>query len=245
LDRLEPRPVKPRRPCELTGLAAERRAFAASEFRIPHQPKQVTTINPIPDCPDTVGLLGDDVNAAALAAEMAIRGVKVVLSGNRAQVDDRINETVANGFLTPLEAGQARERVRVSVDLKEFHKVGLVFVARGNDPFRLATILLPRCQVCLLQPTANQGDPQAPGRHDLNHFPYPRRLVFVHFRDVRRVRIEPLSKTDTDSTATLVRWLQLFDLEPTVLRSTSFPSRPRLPKSVDRGESEIVSSHSV
>jgi enoyl-CoA hydratase len=234
LDRLEMRPVKPRRPAELTGLAAERRAFAARVDLTPRPPprsgkgEQAPSrfgeglgrglSNPLQPFPDVIGLLGDDANAARVAAEVALRGGSVVVCGDRAGVFAGIDAALARGFVTPLEAEQARSRVRGSDTLCGFDRAGLVFVAPGLDYFRLAAVVRPRAVVCVL----SSGETRPVGRPPLP-FPFPRRLVRANFCEKNRLALCPDWATDPDTCATLAAWLRPFGLVPVV-----FPVAARL-----------------
>jgi enoyl-CoA hydratase/carnithine racemase len=234
LDRLETHPVKPRRAADLAGLAAERRAFAArvdlasrpaslqgkgeqASLRLAEESVRGLP-NPLPPFPDVVGLLGDDPNAARLAAEVALRGGSVVVCGNRAGVFAGIDTALARGFVTPLEAEQTRARVRGSDTLAEFDRAGLVFVAPGLDHFRLAAVVRTRAVVCVISAGESRPAPRPP-----LPFPFPRRLVRVGFCEGNRLALFPDWATDPDTTATLAAWLQPFGLASVV-----FPIAARL-----------------
>jgi enoyl-CoA hydratase len=233
LDRLEPSPFKPDIPVELSGLAAERRAFAASIPQANESSQAVSTLNPIPPFPETVGLLGDNVEAAHLASEAAMRGRTVMVCGNRGPVFAGIDAARARGFITPLEAEQAGRRVRSSETLSEFRRAGLVFVADGHNPFRLATAVLPRVVVCLIQPLdddpsrLNRNNPseiRAPSSWgDLAVFPYPRRVVQVSFCQGNRIAYYPSHTVDSDATVSLAAWLKSIGREPVHIPVTRIP----------------------
>jgi hypothetical protein len=157
-------------------------------------------------------LLGDDPHAAALAAEVALRGGSVVVCGDRAAVFADIEAALARGFITPLEAEEARRRVRVSDALAGFDRAGLVVVAPGQDAFRLAAVVRPRTVVCLLAP----DEPPA-------SFLFPWRLVRASFRDGNRITLFPDRATDPDLCATLAAWLKPFGLAADVM-----PAAPAL-----------------
>lgn len=223
LDRLELKPFKPRAPFDPIGLAAERRNFAA--IAPPPVPKVSPTVthNPVPGTPDTIGLLGEDEDAARLAGEAAIRGVTVVVSGNRAPIYASIDAVRRSGFITPLEAEQARVRVRSSDTLTEFRRAGLVFVASGHNPFRLAATVLPRVVVCVIRPQngenagmATQKDAGDWPRGGLDVFPYPRRVVQLRFLPGNRLELFPTLGLDSDATVTLATWLKPFVRETIV-----------------------------
>jgi enoyl-CoA hydratase len=224
LDRLELRPLKPRSPGDLAGLAAERRAFAAFRPQTTQCSPAISTLNPIPPFPETIGLLGDDLEAAHLASDAAMRGSSVVVCGNRALVFVGIDAAQARGFITPLEAEQTRRRVRSSETLADFRRAGLVFVARGHNLFRLATSVLPRVVVCVIRqeeggPNERSFDNRSGNRicsewENLEAFPYPRRVVQVSFRRGNRIAISPSLTVDSDGTATVTAWLKSLGREP-------------------------------
>jgi enoyl-CoA hydratase/carnithine racemase len=220
LDRLEARPAKPRVPTELCGLAAERREFAQRTPKVSEGAK-LTTINPVPPFPGAIGLLGADESASQIAANAALRGCSVVVCGNRAGVFAGIDIALARGFVTPLEAEQARLRVRSTDALDGFDRAGLVFVAEDADPFRLAARVSTRTVVCVIR-SSGAGPLVAPPGEVLP-FPFPRRLVRVSFCEGNRVAVFPTSQTDTDTLATLAAWLKPFSLEAVV-----FPVAARL-----------------
>lgn len=157
LDHLESRPVKPHRLLTLVGLAAERREFARREFHAPPEAFHSPVTNPLQPFPEVVAILGDDPNAARIAAEVALRGGSAVLCGNRAPVFALIDTALKRGFITPLEAEQTRVRVRASDTLNGFDRAGLVFVSEGHDPFRLAAVVRPRAVVCVISPGQSRG----------------------------------------------------------------------------------------
>ena len=242
LDRLELRPVKPRPPVEPLGLAAERRAFAAMKLFRSTKRLALSSLNPVPAFPGTIGLLGDDDGAALLASRAALRESRVVVSGDRSRVFTHIDSSRSRGFITPLEAEQARLRVRSSDNLAEFRKAELVFVARSQDPFRLATTVLPRVVVCVIRGShdepsrsiRNTGDhvPIAPSLEDLEVFPYPRRVVQVGFQDANHVALFPGPSIDPDTIATLQEWFDSIEVE------VSIPPRCRANSdfALERGE---------
>lgn len=218
LDRLEARPVKPRVPVEPTGFAAERRAFAALQRHSSDRPHVHQTLNPVPPFPDVVGLLGEDPDVVGLLTEVALRGGEVVICGNRARVFAGIATAQRRGFITPHEAEQARLRVRASDTLAGFDRAGLVFVAAGHNPFRLAAVVQSRTVVCVVSP----GQSRSPDGRDVP-FVFPRRLVRIGFCENNRLALFPGSATDPDTLATLTAWLGPFGFTTTV-----FPVAARL-----------------
>jgi len=241
LDRFETRPVKPSR-SELVGLAAERAAFAsvgsvsdtetkrqgekAPAPAVPFSPTLHVSHSPTlpyapPPLPETIGLLGVDRHATRIVAEAVLRGGSAVVCGNRAPLFDQIDTALRRGFITPLEAEQARLRVRVSDSLDGFDRAGLVFVAQGLDPFRLAAVVRPRTVVCVVSPTA--GVRISAHAHAQIPFPYPRRVIRVGFGDDGRLALFPGPNTADDTTSAVAAWLKPFGLTAVV-----FPMAARL-----------------
>jgi hypothetical protein len=111
-----------------------------------------------------VGLLGEDDNAAQIAADVALRGGEVVVCGSGSGVFAGIAVALTRGFVTPLEAEQAKGRVKVSGSLAEFDRAGLVLAAEGEPLDELADAIRPRCVVAVapsFTPTIRQ-DADAP-----------------------------------------------------------------------------------
>ncbi len=221
LDRLETRPVKPRPPADMIGLAAERRAFAERVPGVREEVKLASARNPVPALPDVIGLLGDDPDAAKLLGEMVLRGGSAVVCGNRRSVFAGIDTALTRGFVTPLEAEQARARVRASDTLDGFDRAGLVFVADGCDPFRLAAVVRMRAVVCVVRPPA--AGPLPLSRLPDVPFPFSRRLLRVGFCGDGRLALFAGPGTDSDAPAVLAAWLGPFGLSTVV-----FPAAARL-----------------
>jgi enoyl-CoA hydratase/carnithine racemase len=163
LDRLECSARIPRRGRELLGLAEERRIFARSldtavaQARIAGQltglrpdPRIPEPLNPIPPFPAVVGLLGEDADASRIAAGVALRGGEVVVCGSGWGVHAGIAVALARGFITPLEAEQARGRVKVSDTLAGLDRAGLVLAAEDEPLDELADVIRPRCVVAVV-----------------------------------------------------------------------------------------------
>ncbi|QDU19249.1 enoyl-CoA hydratase/isomerase family protein [Urbifossiella limnaea] len=195
LDTLERRGWRPRRRVEQTGLADERRVFAAAEpvVVVPAVPRPM--LNPLPPLPAVVGLLTGVAEAARFAAEAALRGGRVV-APDRSAVDTAIAAALARGFVTPLEAEQARARVTAD----GFGRADLVFTD-GELP-----AVGRRCVVAVVSPHA-----------------YPaQRVGFARNRRTVGVCLAPRTllphaDTDPDAVATLAEWLTAFGRGPTVL----------------------------
>jgi enoyl-CoA hydratase/carnithine racemase len=175
LDRLERSDRLPRRQ-EVVGLADERRRFARTlgtptaqaaiarrldELR-PH-PSVTEAVNPVPPFPDVIGVIGDDEDASRIAAEVALRGGRVIVRGSGSGVFRGIAVALARGFVTPLEAEQARGRVEVSESLDGFGRAGLVLAAEDEPLHDLADAVGPRCVVAAAPSFAPvfRGDPDA------------------------------------------------------------------------------------
>ncbi|WP_439620904.1 enoyl-CoA hydratase/isomerase family protein [Gemmata sp.] len=233
LDRVESRPVKSVRP-ELVGLADERRAFAVrvGEGEMGRRGENTPAMSsspclrvspspalPLPSLPTTIGLLGDDPNAARIAAEAVLRGGSAVVCGDRAPLFAYLDTALKRGFVTPLEAEQAKLRVRGSDTLDGFDRAGLVFVAEGHDPFRLAAVVRPRAVVCVIRPNLAAR----PNTHPPVPFPHMRRVLRISFGDPGRVGLFPGHGTAADTTAAVAAWLAPFGLT-----ATTFPAAARL-----------------
>ena len=152
LDALERRGPRPRRPRASSGFAAERREFArsldtpAARAEIARQLERLASPSAAP-FPAVVGLVGENGPAARLAADAALRGSAVVVCGDGAGVFAGIAAALARGFVTPLEAAQARARVTTSPTFAGFERAGLVFVAADAPAEELTAVLRPRCVV--------------------------------------------------------------------------------------------------
>jgi enoyl-CoA hydratase/carnithine racemase len=206
LDRLEDRPAKRWPPDSLPGLAAERAAFAAAGGGVvglrggektsttppPHHP---TTPPPLPD---VVGLIGDDPDLARVVAEAVLRGGSAVACDDRGAVFAGIDAARARGFVTPLEAEQARGRVRAT----DFARAGLVLVSAGHDPRPVAAVVRPRTVVCV-----SSSSPSVP---------HHRRTVHLAFDGEDRATLTPGPWADADTPAVLAAWLRSLGVAATV-----------------------------
>ncbi|MFO0796042.1 MAG: enoyl-CoA hydratase/isomerase family protein [Gemmataceae bacterium] len=195
LDTLERRGWRPRRRVELAGLADERRAFAAAEPAavVPAAPRP--TLNPLPPLPAVIGLLSRDAEAARFAAEAALRGGRVV-APDRDAVDAGIAAALARGFVTPLEAEQARGRVTAD----GFGRAALVFTD-GEVP-----AVGRRCVVAVVSRHAHPSHRVGCARD--------RRTVGVCLAPPTLV---PHAGADPDAVAALAAWLTAFGRAPGVL----------------------------
>ncbi len=218
LDRLETHLVKPRRRHSESERATERRDFAARPLPRVERPPHFPSINPDAAFPEIVGIWGDDANTTRVATEAVLRGGQVVVCGNRSGIFDGIARALTRGFITPLEAEQARLRVRASDTLEGFDRAGLILVVERENVFRLAAVVQPRAIICAV----TSGTTPLPTQPVIP-FPYPRRLLRLGFFDVNRAALFPSAATDTDTLATLSAWLRPFGLEAVV-----FPVAARL-----------------
>jgi enoyl-CoA hydratase/carnithine racemase len=203
LDRLQTRPVKPRRHVDIEGLAHERRVFSAAPIP-PISDQSSATASPSTPFPATIGLLGNDAHVEQLAATAALLGASVVVCGDRSGIFTSIADSARRGFITPLEAEQVRMRVRASDTLDGFENAGLVIVADGHNAFRLAAAVRPRTAVCVVCPTGR--DPTEVISRLTVPFPFPRRLVRIGFCDADRIALFPDPSTDSEILSALAAW---------------------------------------
>lgn len=222
LDRLEARPIKPTRPPDADGLAAERRAF--SVMPPPSLPDRMmggpTKYSVLP-FPRTIGILGNDPSVESIASAASIRGTSVVVCGSRSGIFAAIDESARRGFISCLEAEQVRLRVRASDTLDAFAGAELVFVAESHNPFRLAAAVRPRTVVCVVRP-AGGGSSSTPSQLTVP-FPFPRRLVHISFCATDRIALFPDATTDPAILSAITAWLKPFGYASVV-----FPVAARL-----------------
>jgi enoyl-CoA hydratase/carnithine racemase len=197
LDRLEDRPVKRWASDDLPGLAAERAAFAAAE---PH-PVAGAPGSPVP-FPPVVGLLGDDPHLARVVAEAVLRGGSAVACDDRGAVAAAVDRARVRGFVTPLEAEQAKARVRAVENLTAGDRVGLLFTSSGRHPRWWAAAARPRTVVCVRLPSLS--------------LPYHRRAACVAFGPDGRATLTPGPRADADTPAVLAAWLRSLGVAATV-----------------------------
>ena len=195
LDALERRSWRPRRRAELVGLAAERRAFATAAPAVLPTPVSRPTLNPLPPMPAVIGLLSRDAEAVRFAAEALLRGGRVVAI-DRAAIDAEVARALARGFVTPLEADQARARVTAD----GFDRAGLVFTD-GTAP-----AVGRRCVVGVITSKA----------HPLQRvgFAPSSRVLGCRFTPAA---LYPTHDTDPDAVAALAAWLTAFGRTPEVV----------------------------
>lgn len=207
LDRLESRPP-PRRTEDVFGLSAERRRFtaalgtAAARAAIAQQLDALRPfagfpppVNPVPPFPTVVGLVGDDEIAAGIVAGAVLRGSAAVIRGSGRGVFDGIAVALARGFITPLDAEQARARVKTA---GQIDRAGLVFVANGDAGGDVPHTGGPRCVVVRVEP-------------DSSPIPNPREMEAGH------LGCHVLAPhADTDTRAILAVWLKPFGVRPII-----------------------------
>ena len=248
LDRLERRGWRPKpAPAPSVEDAAERRAFAARPPALAPVPVLPPTLNPVPPLPAVVGLVGDDPALSRLAAEVALRGGRVVVCGTGDGVRAGIAASRARGFVTPLEADQANARVTAGDDLAGFEQTGLVLAGGGCEPpggwVGLASAVRPRCVVAVSEdPTPRPPPRRGEGEEDRtpppNPLPYEGRgdrragsgLVpplpvgeGVRGRGLQPIRLRLLN-ADPDAVAALAAWLPPLGCAVSVAQ----PARPAL-----------------
>lgn len=225
LDRLESRGPRPHQSPEEFGLVEERQTFARSlgspTAQVAIRQRQFDTLalcsdpfggvglsghrplNPIPPFPAVVGLVGENGDAARLLAEVALRGGNIVVKGSGSVVQTHIAISLARGFATPLEAEQARLRVKVSDTLAGFDQAGLVFVAEGETVDRLATVVGARCLVAMCE----EANPSQRIRVDS---PHSRRVVGLRLSPSAEMIAYP--GTESHTLVTLAAWLKRLGL---------------------------------
>lgn len=215
LDRLDRRPVKPRRAPLQSGFAAERRRFAAAGPMASDSMLVSEPVISIPPLPDTIGLASQHPEAARTTAAAATRGHTIIVGGNRAPVCAGIDDLLARGFVTPLEAEQARGRVRLAGHLNEFRSARLLLAAPGENLSQLAAKLRHRTLVGVVRDT----EP----RQDRNEFDgsngslVGRCLMPLRFGDRNCVTIYRRPGVDADSSAVMAGWLSRLGRNPTIV----------------------------
>jgi enoyl-CoA hydratase/carnithine racemase len=222
LDRLETSPRKRARSPDIVGAAAERRQFAQRQW----QPSAAVAasarlLNPIPPFPKTVGLLGNNPILDRFAADVALRSGSVVLCGERPGIFGHIEVAMRRGFITPLEAEEARRRIRASDSFAGFDRAGLVLVASGQNAFRLAAAVSPRAIVCIVRGSAIESAVTSTSL--AVPFPFARRVFHIDFCEANRVALFPDAATDPDAIVTVSSWLEPFEFTSVV-----FPLAARL-----------------
>ncbi len=220
LDRLLIRPRKRaagwfRRPVTAEGLAAERVAFreamrspgVQAALRANRGPAaMLPAINPVPPFPELVGLIGADDRTASLAVEVALRGTSAVFAAGSDGAVSRAEAALAQAFAeaarrgraTPLEAGQARARVRVEAAPDRATAAGWV-VAAGPALAFVEPRLRPRA---VLAVPADQLPDLA------RHANRPGRVVGLDFPAAGRAELTAGPATTADTTAAVAAWVR-------------------------------------
>lgn len=218
LDALETRAPRTDHRMELFGFAEERQAFArslgseAARAAIARQLEALQPllafpepVNPIPPFPAVVGLAGEEDVAAGIVAQAVLRGSEAVLLGSGECVLARIATAQARGFVTPLEAEQARARVKAVRSAEGFHRAGLVFVAGGEPLDELAGVVPPRCILARLSGEAHE------------YVAHSRRAVGICFPSTTTAEVVRLPDTDADTLVALAVWLKRFQFTATLV----------------------------
>lgn len=203
LDLLERKPVKPRRTRrrECEGFAEERRAFAKAILARRSRPRAIAlpqAWNPLPPRPSTVGLLSTDRAFQHMAGELALHGSRVLVLGRCDAAFQPIAESQRRGFITPLEAEQARGRIVSVEDRQPFHDAELVIVSDIASAAILTEFVRPRCVIAV---------PNRPGECS-RRMPQPRRVLGVYIDRHRGLTLLPTTATDDDTLAAFVHWMQ-------------------------------------
>ncbi len=232
LDRLERRPLKPgRKPVGEDDLAAERRAFAAGIMtpaarerlaarRASLRGPAATPLNPVPPSPGVVGFVGEDAAFAPLAAGWALRGVNVRATGSLTPIFEQIASVQARGFVTPLEAEQARNHVSAATGLNGFGDAGLVFAAAERIALEVVDVVRPRTVIAVCGDAERAADAA----------PFPHRVVGVHFSGENRVNLVPTVETDGDTLAAVAAWLKPLGV---AVRTDGRPTRVVRPSTLE------------
>jgi enoyl-CoA hydratase/carnithine racemase len=228
LDRLEtpPRTPRERELGDGVGLAAERRAFVRAlgvadtwasltrrleTLRPDHSCSEL--VNPVPPFPAVVGLVGEADEPSRIAAEAALRGGQVVIQGSGSRVFAGIAAACERGFVTPLEADQAKARVTASRSFDGFDRAELVFATDDQPLSALADVVRPRCVVAV-----------SGGAIPTCFFPHPRRMIGVRFAPPSAELVRG-PETDADTIAALVAWLKPFGVRSAACVAVSAADR--------------------
>jgi enoyl-CoA hydratase/carnithine racemase len=230
LDRLQIRPRKalpgwPRWGKSVTeSLAAERAAFRAA-LRSPAVGEALTggrleldeTANPVPPFPELVGLIGTDDRAAALVVEVALRGTAAVVAtgGDNGSslmsnaLSRALAEAVGRGRATPLEAEQARGRIRVQAGAECAAAAGwAVAVDPAGPPLAFVEHRLrPRAVFAV---PIGQLDDLA------RHAARPGRVVGLDFPGGDRAELTGHPGTTPDALAAVAAWVERLGFAPVV-----------------------------
>ena len=195
LDSLERRPLKPRRFFKgEEGFATERREFA--RFAMNHDPLACTAEVVFPAQASVFSMKPE---ALELAADLAVRGVRVAVLTNEGRIADRIEAIRRRGFLTPLEAEQARGRLTVAHTTRG---ASLVLTANVAEALALESSLNPRCILAV------EGLETA----DLPRMQHPQRVVGLRW-DGERVLTATVAVSRADSVGSVfVGWMETLGL---------------------------------
>jgi 3-hydroxyacyl-CoA dehydrogenase/enoyl-CoA hydratase/3-hydroxybutyryl-CoA epimerase len=163
------------------------------------------TVNPVPDLPHVIGVTGLEPGLLRLAAAAAMRGTLVVTDGDGAAIRAALAGAVKRGFLTPLEATRAAERVRTATDDAGFERAGLLLTshwsAEAVGPWERR--VPPRCVIAVAGAEVEplQDAAARPGRVVGLGVPVPTAETNV-------VEVARGPDTTADTTATVSAWLR-------------------------------------
>lgn len=129
-------PTKRGVPTDLVAEAEERVRFRAAVrdgLAIPADGPAFEPMNPVPERPRRVGVLGDGATVAEWVGEFALREVPVTWLPTTGSAVCPLREAVARGRVTPLEAEQAARRVAVVTEPDEALTADLVVIDHTDE----------------------------------------------------------------------------------------------------------------
>jgi len=217
LDSLDRRPLKakPSRTWREEGLAEERASFAAWAS----QNREATEVAPVVPLPAKVGVTSASPMLRRLAADFAVRGTQVLLVDEDPHSRERIEEWRRRGFLTPLEADQAKNRLTNSDAVDAFRDADLVFASDLEDAVSRENAMNPR-GLLLVETRELKG---------LEGFHHPQRVLGLRWDTPRSVTLDIDSSRFEAIKASVSSWLGTLGLAVRVqARSSSEPSALRL-----------------
>ncbi|OWK36247.1 Enoyl-CoA hydratase [Fimbriiglobus ruber] len=229
LDRLQRRPRKRRLPWRPFAaplgeqLAAERRALQAalsqSEITFASYPPTISEVTSV--FPELTGVIGEDDHAGRFAAEVALRGTRVVVvAGDNASLTRALVEAVRRGRATPLEADQARNRVLTAGDFASLAHAGFVVVtgAESGPPYGF---LEPR-----MSPHAILGVPLQSVVACARLAVRPGRVVGIDFPAAARAELATGRETTSAVLTTAAAWVERLGMQVALrAEEPSLPAR--------------------
>ncbi|MCU0702661.1 MAG: enoyl-CoA hydratase-related protein [Fimbriiglobus sp.] len=176
------------------GYAGERRAFRAAL----QEGMTATDPQPIPRPLNSVGLTGTTTGAQSLAAELTMRGVRVVWV-NGPEPKAIFGQLTRRGRLTPLEADQAATRIRTASDADALTECDWVLLddAHSDLAGMLERDLLPRAILSV---------PAAHLERATLLVSRPQRVTGIRFRG-NSAELAGTLDTDPETTAAVAGWL--------------------------------------